>query len=222
MTLSLFDASTDTRRGEDLVAEEPLAPGAVVLRGLARASAASLLSAIEGIVARSPFRHMTTPGGLRMSAAMTSVGAHGWVSDARGYRYAAADPEHGLPWPPMPPGFLALATDAAARAGFARFVPDSCLVNRYEPGARLTLHQDRDERDLDAPIVSVSLGLPAVFLFGGITRRERPGRVRLWHGDVVVWGGPSRLRYHGVMPLEAGEHPATGPFRINLTLRKAR
>ena len=157
-----------------------------------------------------------------MSAAMTSCGAHGWVSDARGYRYDAVDPEHGLPWPPMPPELLALASDAAARAGFARFVPDACLVNRYEPGARLTLHQDRDERDLDAPIVSVSLGLPAVFLFGGVTRRERPRRTRLWHGDVVVWGGPSRLRYHGVMPLEAGEHPATGPFRINLTLRKAR
>src|SRR5690606_19341861 len=145
----------------------------------------------------------------------------GWVSDRRGYRYSAIDPASGRPWPAMPASFLRLAERAAERAGFAGMSPDSCLVNRYAPGARLTLHQDKNEPDLDAPIVSASLGLPAVFLFGGVTRQEKPMKVPLRHGDVVVWGGPSRLRYHGVMPIAAGEHARLGAYRINLTFRRA-
>jgi alkylated DNA repair protein (DNA oxidative demethylase) len=152
---------------------------------------------------------------------MTNCGALGWISDRAGYRYAACDPQGGRPWPAMPDSFLELATSAAARAGFPGFVPDACLVNRYQPGARLSLHQDRDERDFSAPIVSVSLGLPAVFLFGGERRADRPLRVTLAHGDVVVWGGPSRLRFHGVLPLEDGRHRLVGRQRINLTLRHA-
>jgi alkylated DNA repair protein (DNA oxidative demethylase) len=164
---------------------------------------------------------MVTPGGFRMSVAMTSCGTWGWVSDASGYRYDVNDPERGKPWPRMPEPLLRLARDAATSAGFVGFEPDSCLINRYDPGARLSLHQDKDERDYDAPIVSVSLGLPAVFLFGGMRRAERPKRVPLTHGDVVVWGGPARLRFHGVMPLKDGQHSLTGACRINLTYRKA-
>jgi len=201
--------------------QEPLAPGAVVLRGFARADESALLAELQGVIEQAPFRHMVTPGGFRMSAAMTNSGALGWVSDKSGYRYDAVDPEHGARWPRMPDAFVWLATSAAARAGFARFVPDACLINRYEPGARLSLHQDKDEQDFDAPIVSVSLGLPAVFLFGGSKRSDKPNRVQLTHGDVVVWGGPARLRYHGVAPLKAGHHPLLGGHRINLTLRKA-
>jgi DNA oxidative demethylase len=164
---------------------------------------------------------MLTPGGLRMSVAMTNCGAHGWVSSTKGYRYSPIDPETGDPWPAMPAPFAALAAAAASAAGFAEFAPDACLVNSYEPGARLTLHQDKDERDFEQPIVSVSLGVPAVFLFGGSARKERPARVPLEHGDVVVWGGPARLRYHGVAPLAEAEHPFAGAHRINLTLRRA-
>jgi alkylated DNA repair protein (DNA oxidative demethylase) len=168
-----------------------------------------------------PFRQLETPGGYRMSVAMTDCGPLGWVSDRRGYRYLSVDPQTGRAWPPMPEAFLRLATDAAARAGFPGFHPDACLINRYVPGARLTLHQDKDEQDLGQPIVSVSLGLPATFLWGGGTRSERPRRVPLEHGDVVVWGGPDRLRFHGVLALAEGEHPLLGPERINLTFRKA-
>lgn len=206
--------------GVDLC-QEPLAPGAVVLRGFARADEAALLAALQGVIEQAPFRHMITPGGFRMSAAMTNCGAYGWVSDRSGYRYDPADPERGARWPRMPDAFLTLAHDAATQAGFERFVPDACLINRYEPGARLSLHQDKDEQDFDAPIVSVSLGLPAVFLFGGSKRADKPNRVPLTHGDVVVWGGSARLRYHGVAPLKAGHHPLLGDHRINLTLRKA-
>lgn len=201
--------------------ETALAPGAELLGGFALSLEAALLEAIAEVAQGSPFRHMLTPGGRRMSVAMTNCGALGWISDRAGYRYAALDPGSERPWPEMPGAFLELATRAAARAGFPGFVPDACLVNRYEPGARLTLHQDRDERDFSAPIVSVSLGLPAVFLFGGEQRADRPLRVALVHGDVVVWGGPARLRFHGVSPLEDGRHPLTGRHRINLTLRKA-
>ena len=165
---------------------------------------------------------MLTPGGKRMSAAMSNCGAFGWVTDRAGYRYASEDPESGHAWPAMPEAVFRLAVAAAARAGFPGFAPDACLINRYEPGARLTLHQDKDERDYSAPIVSVSLGLPAVFLFGGDRRADRQQAVRLVHGDVVVWGGPARLRYHGVRPLADGMHPLLGRFRINLTVRKAR
>lgn len=201
--------------------ERPLAPGAVLLGGFALADAARLRAELDEIARAAPFRHMVTPGGKRMSVAMTNAGALGWVSDAGGYRYTARDPERDAPWPSMPATFRALARAAAERAGFAAFAPDACLINRYAPGARLTLHQDKDERDLDAPIVSVSLGLPAVFLFGGTCRSDRPERVPLRHGDVVVFGGPARLRYHGVAPLADGQHPLFGACRVNLTFRKA-
>jgi alkylated DNA repair protein (DNA oxidative demethylase) len=200
---------------------QELAPGAYVLRGLIRASDAELRRALEAVAGDAPFRHMLTPGGFRMSVAMTNCGRYGWTSNARGYRYDALDPDSGRPWPPLPEAFAALARGAAAAAGFAEFVPDACLVNRYEPGARLTLHQDKDERDFGQPIVSVSLGVPAVFLFGGEKRRDRPLRIRVEHGDVVVWGGPARLRYHGVAPLAQASHPFAGAQRINLTLRRA-
>jgi alkylated DNA repair protein (DNA oxidative demethylase) len=202
-------------------ADLPLAPGAVLLGGFALRFEETLLPALRRVVEAAPLRHMVTPGGREMSVAMTNCGPVGWVSDRAGYRYDATDRTSGRPWPPMPEAFSALATQAARRAGFEGFAPDACLVNRYEPGARLSLHQDKDERDFAAPIVSVSLGLPAVFLFGGLRRTEKPRRIRLAHGDVVVWGGPARLRFHGVMPLEDGRHPVMGACRINLTFRKA-
>ena len=209
----------------DLFDGEPrdvaLAPGAMLLGGFARPLEALLLNALRHVQDVAPVRHMLTPNGRRMSVAMTNCGAVGWVSDRTGYRYDSHDPESGAPWPAMPDAFQRLAGEAASRAGFPGFAPDACLINRYEPGARLSLHQDRDERDFDAPIVSVSLGLAAVFLFGGLHRSDTPRRVPLAHGDVVVWGGPSRLRYHGVLPLERGEHPLVGGYRINLTFRKA-
>ncbi|MDP3873779.1 MAG: DNA oxidative demethylase AlkB [Methyloversatilis sp.] len=198
------------------------APGATLLRGFALADAAALLAAVDAIAAAAPMRHMVTPGGYTMSVATTSCGELGWTSDAQGYRYAARDPHSDLPWPAMPVLFRALARDAAAQAGFTGFEPDACLINRYAPGARLTLHQDRNERDFGAPIVSVSLGLPATFLFGGIKRTDPTLKLRLVHGDVVVWGGPARLRFHGVLPLARGVHPLTGDCRVNLTFRKAR
>jgi alkylated DNA repair protein (DNA oxidative demethylase) len=198
-----------------------IAPGAMLLRGFARDPAAALLAAITGLIAQAPLRHMRTPGGYTMSVAMSNCGPLGWVSDRSGYRYAALDPLSGLPWPAMPACFMALAQRAAAQAGHAQFVPDACLINVYEPGARLSLHQDRDEKDFSAPIVSLSLGLPAVFLFGASQRSEWPLRHRLCHGDVVVWGGPARLAYHGVAPLADGEHALLGRRRINLTFRRA-
>jgi len=200
---------------------EPLAAGAVVLRGFALACAPALLHALQEVTTAAPFRYMVTPGGFRMSVAMTNCGAAGWVTDASGYRYDPIDPDSGAPWPRMPDCFGEFASRAANEAGFAGFTTDACLINRYEPGARLSLHQDRNERDFDAPIVSVSLGVPALFLFGGLKRADRPRRVPLSHGDVVVWGGPARLRYHGVLPVKADYHPALGQQRINLTFRKA-
>lgn len=201
---------------------ETLGPGAVLLRAFAGSTAATLLAAVEEVVQRSPFRFMTTPGGYRMSVAMTNCGAAGWVTDRRGYRYDALDPLSAACWPEMPAVFRELAVEAAGAGGFAEFAPDACLINRYEPGARLSLHQDKNERDLDSPIVSVSLGLPAVFLFGGHRRADRPRRVPVTHGDVVVWGGAARLRFHGVQPLQDGRHPDLGAHRINLSFRKAR
>ena len=211
----------------DLFAADPhtshvfLAPGAWVLHGFALPGAAQLMSEIESITARAPFRHQKTPGGLRMSVGMTNCGSLGWVSDAQGYRYESADPKTGRRWPALPRAFLELASRAAMAAGYPGFVPDACLINRYVPGARLTLHQDRDERDLSAPIVSVSLGLPATFLFGGNARADHQRRVPLSHGDVVIWGGAARLRHHGVLPLKDGHHERLGVQRINLTFRLA-
>jgi alkylated DNA repair protein (DNA oxidative demethylase) len=202
-------------------ASEPIGDGAVVLRGFTSAYAGALLHAVEAIRAAAPFRHLTTPGGHAMSVAMTNCGTLGWVSDRSGYRYQSVDPRSGEPWPAMPPLLRATATEAADAAGFAGFTADACLINRYEPGARLSLHQDRDERDLSAPIVSMSLGLPAIFLFGGLRRNDKPRRIRLDHGDVVVWGGAMRLAFHGVAPLDEGDHAVSGRCRINLTFRKA-
>lgn len=213
--LALFDETPADAR-------EALAPGAWVLRGFALAHGDALMREIAKITVTSPFRHLVTPGGKTMSVAMSNCGAVGWFSDRRGYRYTAIDPETGTPWPPMPALFLRLAREAADAAGFGGYAPDVCLINRYDPGTRLTLHQDQDERDHHAPIVSVSLGLPATFLFGGATRKEPQRRVPLVHGDVVVWGGPSRMRYHGVLPIKDGEHPLTGTRRYNLTFRVAR
>jgi len=200
---------------------ERLGEAALVLRGFARNVAAELVAAVENIAVAAPFRNMVTPGGFRMSVAMTNCGRAGWVTDRSGYRYDPADPMTGRPWPAIPGLFRRLAGDAAAAGGFAGFEPDACLINRYEPGTKLSLHRDEDERDLTAPIVSVSLGLPAVFLFGGKKRGDRPRRIGLESGDVVVWGGPDRLVYHGVAPLADGDDPLTGSRRINLTFRKA-
>ena len=200
---------------------EELAAGACVLRGFACEDEAELRRALDAVAHHAPFRHMVTPGGFRMSVAMTNCGDRGWVSTESGYRYAESDPLTGAPWPAIPTVMLELAREAAEAAGFGTFTPDACLVNRYEPGARLTLHQDKDERDFDQPIVSVSLGVPAMFLFGGVKRKDRVTRVPLEHGDVVVFGGSSRLRYHGVAPLKTTQHPFAGQARINLTLRRA-
>lgn len=189
-----------------------------MLRGFALPCAEDLVREIEKIVASAPFRHMVTPGGQRMSVATTNCGALGWLSDRRGYRYGEHDPQSGKRWPPMPDAFLRIATRAASAAGYRDFLPDACLVNRYVPETRLSLHQDRNERDFRQPIVSVSLGLPAVFLFGGTKRSDKAARIPLEHGDVAVWGGASRLRFHGVMPLKAG---LGADCRFNLTFRKA-
>jgi alkylated DNA repair protein (DNA oxidative demethylase) len=202
----------------DLFGDRALGDGAVVLRGFAGGAAAALTEAVARIAALAPFRHMAVPGGARMSVAMTNCGQVGWLSDRRGYRYDPIDPDSGNPWPAMPDLFHRLAVKAAAAGGYSGFAPDCCLINRYAPGARLSLHQDKDERDFGAPVVSVSLGLPATFLFGGHRRRDRPRRLTLECGDVVVWGGPARMAYHGVAPLADGGAPH---HRINLTFRKA-
>lgn len=215
-TRKLFDDADDAEsRHVELV------PGAVLLRAYALADEAQLVAAVDKVAKMAPFRHMITPGGFRMSVAMTNCGRAGWVTDRSGYRYDPLDPETGLPWPPMSRLFRQLAVQAAATAGFAGFEPDSCLINRYEPGAKLSLHQDRNEASFDAPIVSFSLGLPAKFLFGGLKRTDRVRRIRLESGDVVVWGGPARLAYHGVDTLADGTHPVTGRCRLNLTFRRA-
>ena len=196
-------------------------PGAVLLHRFALGDESALLADLGDVTRAAPFRQMITPGGYRMSVAMANCGALGWVTDKTGYRYDPIDPLTGQHWPEMPKSFERLATRAALQAGFAGFLPDACLINCYEPGAKLSLHQDKDERDFEAPIVSVSLGLPATFLFGGDRRADKTLRIPLEHGDVVVWGGPARLRYHGVTPVKAGEHPTWGPRRINLTFRRA-
>jgi DNA oxidative demethylase len=199
-----------------------LEPGAVILRAYAVEEAPALLDAIERVLQAAPLRYMTTAPGWRMSVAMTNCGSAGWLSDRSGYRYDAVDPQTGRAWPAMPEVFANLARRAARAAGFAHFAPDACLINRYAPGARLSLHQDRNEQDFDAPIVSVSLGVPATFLWGGAARADRPRRVRLEHGDIVVWGGPARLNFHGIDTLRESHHPLTGSARFNLTFRRAR
>lgn len=210
---NLFDTSPSRER---------IADGAWLLRGFALPDEAALLTEIERIESAAAFRRLETPGGFRMSVAMTNCGSLGWVSDRQGYRYTTHDPLSAEPWPPMPVLFSALARSAAQTAGFKGFEPDACLINRYVPGARLTLHQDKDESEFSAPIVSVSLGLPAVFLFGGNLRKDKQRRIPLHHGDIVVWGGASRLFHHGVLPLKDGHHPYFGRRRVNLTFRRAR
>lgn len=215
MTLDLFAPEDEPQR------MEPLGAQAFVLRGFARAQSPTLISAIETIVHAAPFRHMVTPGGFTMSVALTTCGSRGWVSDQHGYRYSTTDPLSGLAWPAMPDALRDLARQAAKVAGFSDFEPDACLINRYVPGSKMSLHQDKDERDLRQPIVSVSLGIPATFLFGGLQRKDPTVRVPLTHGDVVVWGGVDRLRFHGIVPLKDNTHPLLGAQRFNLTFRKA-
>lgn len=217
MAADLFETIGDARPPRETIAD-----GAVLLRGFVRPFEAELIPALRVIVKQAPFRHLITPGGHRMSVAMTNCGSLGWVSDPSGYRYDPIDPDSGQNWPVMPEVLRRLAADAAAAAGFNDFAPQACLINRYVPGAKLSLHQDKDELDYGAPIVSISLGLPAIFLFGGQKRSDTPRRYRLEHGDVAVWGGPSRLFYHGVAPLADGEHSVLGRQRINLTFRKVR
>jgi alkylated DNA repair protein (DNA oxidative demethylase) len=204
-----------------LPVREVLAEGAVLMRGFALPHAKEVMAALEIVTRQAPFRHMITPGGFTMSVAMTNCGSAGWVTDPTGYRYDAIDPETGEKWPTLPSSFLELAGKAARGAGYPDFVPDACLINRYEPGARLSLHQDKNERDFKHPIVSVSLGLPATFQFGGLKRQDPVIKYPVHHGDVAVWGGVSRLRFHGVLTLKDGEHPVMGRMRINLTLRGA-
>ena len=217
MTADLFEAVPDVRPSREVMAE-----GAVLLRGFAKPFESEIIAALREIIAQAPFRRIFTSGGHQMSVAMTNCGNAGWVTDHSGYRYDGIDPNSGQPWPAMPVAFRQLAEQASAEGGFEGFAPDACLINRYEPGARMWLHQDKDERDFAAPIVSVSLGLPAIFLFGGLKRADKPRHYGLGHGDVVVWGGPSRLFFHGVAPLADGEHAVMGRQRINLTFRKAR
>ncbi len=202
--------------------KEQIGPQSFVLRGFALPVVERLLPAIEAILIQAPFRNMVTPGGYTMSVALSSCGQFGWITDRKGYQYTRVDPLTGQPWPEMPQVFLELARSAALAAGFRDFVPDACLINRYVPGAKMSLHQDKDERDYEWPVVSVSLGIAAMFLFGGHTRSDATQRIPLFHGDVVVWGGEDRLRYHGILPIKQAEHPKLGEQRINFTFRKAR
>lgn len=204
-----------------LESRENLADGAVLLRGFALSNESEIIDATESVAHAAPFRKMITPGGFRMSVAMTNCGSFGWVTDRKGYRYSRVDPETGETWPVMPTVLLDLAKNAAREAGYAEFLPDACLINQYEPGAKMSLHQDKDEKDFTNPIVSVSLGLPAVFQFGGLQRSDPVRKFMLNHGDVVVWGGASRLFYHGILPLKDGEHHSVGRIRLNLTFRKS-
>ena len=214
--MNLFDSVSQTE-----VPREILCTGAVKLHGFAHRNETELFAGLREVTAKAPFRHMVTPGGFRMSVGMTNCGAFGWITDETGYRYDRVEPETKKAWPEMPDCFLKLASSAAAEAGFDEFFPDACLINRYEPGSRLSLHQDKNERDFEQPIVSVSVGISATFLFGGLRRSDKTERIPVEHGDVIVWGGTARLRYHGVMPLKEGFHPLAGRSRFNLTLRKA-
>ncbi len=214
VTLDLFSP-------QDTSSRKRIGPSAFVLQGFAMPYVDDLLACIHVMEQEAAFRHMVTPGGFTMSVAITNCGKLGWTSNRHGYRYSVTDPDTGQPWPHMPSTFSRLAREAAAASGFADFEPDACLINRYLAGSRLSLHQDKNERDFSAPIVSVSLGIPAIFLFGGHERSHKTMRVSLQHADVVVWGGEDRLRYHGVMPLKESFHPLLGGQRFNLTFRKA-
>lgn len=207
--------------GQGLLRQEKIGEQAVVLKGFAISHVQQVLALITDIEKQSPFRHMMTTRGFIMSVGLTNCGKLGWVSDRKGYRYTQIDPLTNQPWPKMPEVFLSLAKSAAFEAGFVDFIPDACLINRYAPGTKLSLHQDKDEPDLDAPIVSVSLGIPAIFQFGGFERTDKKIKVLLSHGDVVVWGGIDRLRFHGVSQIKAATHSILGEQRINLTFRKA-
>jgi DNA oxidative demethylase len=195
-----------------------LADGVFVFQRIA--NTALLRAEIARVVEAAPFRHMSVKGGKTMSAAMSNCGTLGWTSDASGYRYSATDPLTGKPWPTMPLAFKELAARCAALAGFANFMPDACLINRYDAKAQMGLHQDRDERDFSQPIVSVSIGADAEFFLGGLKRTDRTEKILLSDGDVLVWGGPARLRFHGVKTPRVGADPAIAE-RLNLTLRKA-
>ena len=228
MPLQEPDQAEDCFKMDELPQKPPKRPDPVEIRGfrhypgwLSPKEQAGLLEDLRALVARAPLFSPMTPYGKPMRVRMTSAGRFGWYSDRRGYRYSAIDPVSGQSWPAMPAVFAQLAGEAAAAAGFEGFAPDACLINQYLPGSRLSLHQDRDERDLDAPIVSVSLGMPATFLFGGLAGADKTARVLLQHGDVVVWGGVDRLRHHGVLPLKDQPHLLLGGRRINLTFRKA-
>jgi alkylated DNA repair protein (DNA oxidative demethylase) len=216
-TIDLF-ADPDVRQPAKA---ERIGEQSFVLRGFALPWIERLLPALERVLLAAPFRQMVTPGGFTMSVGLSSCGTLGWTTDRTGYRYTRIDPQTGQPWPEMPAVFLELAQAAALEAGFSDFIPDSCLINRYVPGARMSLHQDKNERSYSAPIVSVSLGLPAMFLFGGHERSDKSQRVPLFHGDIVVWGGVDRLRYHGILPLKDGQHSQLGAQRINFTFRTA-
>ena len=207
--------------GGDAPQIEQLGAGVTLLHSFALPESDTLLKEIDVISQRAPYRHLTTPGGFVMSVETTSCGTRGWFSDQYGYRYVTKDPVSDVFWPEMPQSFLSLAERAAAAAGFNHFVPDACLINRYAPGTKMSLHQDKNERDFSAPIVSVSLGLPATFMFGGNKRNDPVSHLDLLHGDVLVWGRSARLRFHGVMPVAPGNHPACGPYRLNLTFRLA-
>ncbi len=221
MTPTTFDLFADAEP-EQPQRHEKIGEQSCVLRGFALPWLERLLPALETVLTSAPFRQMITPGGFTMSAAMSSCGTWGWTTDRSGYRYSREDPQTGRSWPPMPEAFMQLAQAAAREAGFSDFLPDACLINRYIPGAKMSLHQDKDETSYAAPIVSVSLGLPAMFLFGGFERSDKSQRVPLLHGDIVVWGGVDRLRYHGVLPIKEGHHPRLGEQRINFTFRTAR
>lgn len=213
MQENLFDAGS-------LGLQEAIAPGAWLLREFAASRAAEIMAAIQAISADNPFRQLQTPGGHRMSVGLCNAGRFGWHSDEAGYRYLTQNPATGRAWPAIPETLIKLAQSAAEAAGYPDFSPQACLINRYAPGAKMALHQDKDERNFAAPIVSISLGLPATFLWGGLQRKDRAQKLPLLHGDVLVWGGPSRLRFHGVAPIIAGQHPLTGALRFNLTLRR--
>lgn len=192
-----------------------------LLSGFVAPFEAQILTDLNAIILAAPLRQMMTPSGFSMSVTTTSCGQLGWVSDKKGYRYSQVDPVSNQLWPAMPDSFRQLAQHAAVTAGFASFDPDACLINCYQPSTKMGLHQDKDEQDFTQPIVSVSLGVPAIFQMGGFARTDKALKLPLYHGDVLVWGGESRLRFHGVLPIKAENHPAFGERRINLTFRKA-